>query len=137
IGGVVATVHEISAKVFGERRVAALRDLGSRSAEAKTAEQACATAAATLAAYGKDLPFVLLYLIDAEGGRANLAGAAGVEMGEDISPQCLELVKLRDNSWPLAEAMRNEAMMEGLAERFSGVPRGPWSGAPHTGVVMQ
>jgi hypothetical protein len=36
IGGVVATVHEISATVFAERRVAALRDLGSRAGEART-----------------------------------------------------------------------------------------------------
>jgi hypothetical protein len=40
IGGVVATVHEISGTVVGERRVAALRDLGSRASEAKTAELA-------------------------------------------------------------------------------------------------
>src|SRR5215467_2111373 len=40
IGGVLATVHEITENVVGERRVTALRDLGSRTAEAKTAEMA-------------------------------------------------------------------------------------------------
>ncbi len=33
IGGVLATVHEITEKVIGERRVVALRDLGARSVE--------------------------------------------------------------------------------------------------------
>ena len=45
IGGVLATVHEITEKVIGERRIAALRDLGARTAEGKTAEEACAIAA--------------------------------------------------------------------------------------------
>jgi hypothetical protein len=47
IGGVLATVHEITEKIVGERRVTLLRDLGVRSAQAKTAEQACGIAAAT------------------------------------------------------------------------------------------
>ncbi len=34
IGGVLVTVHEITEKVVGERRVVALRDLGARAAEA-------------------------------------------------------------------------------------------------------
>ena len=40
IGGVLATVHEITEKVVGERRVVALRDLGARIGEAKTADYA-------------------------------------------------------------------------------------------------
>lgn len=64
IGGVLATVHEITGKVVGDRRVEALRDLGARSSEAKTAEDACAVAAEILEAHAKDMPFALLYLID-------------------------------------------------------------------------
>lgn len=78
IGGVLATVHEISDKVVGERRVEVLKDLGARSSEAKTAEEACAIAAETLAQHPKDMPFALLYLLDADGQRARFAGAAGV-----------------------------------------------------------
>lgn len=39
IGGVLATVHEITEKVVGERRVRALRDLGARSVEPRSAEE--------------------------------------------------------------------------------------------------
>src|SRR5581483_11153774 len=70
IGGVLATVHEITEKVVGERRGVILRDLGARAAEAKTAEEACAVAAATLANHPKDVPFAFLYLIDDEGKAA-------------------------------------------------------------------
>src|ERR1700730_2730475 len=48
VGGVLATIHEITEKVVGQRRVAVLRDLGARTSEAKTAEAACALAAQAL-----------------------------------------------------------------------------------------
>jgi hypothetical protein len=66
IGGVLATVHEITGRVVGQRRLSALRDLGSRSGEAKTAEEACVIAARTLAGYPEDVPFALFYLLDGD-----------------------------------------------------------------------
>src|SRR5215831_15122777 len=59
IGGVLATVHEISEKIVAERRVEILRDLGKRSTEAETAEDACAVSAQTLERHTKDVPFSL------------------------------------------------------------------------------
>jgi hypothetical protein len=81
IGGVLATVHEITEKVIGERRIVILRDLSSRASHAKTAEDACAVAAAALSNHAKDVPFALLYLIDPKRNSARLAGAAGVAPG--------------------------------------------------------
>ena len=56
IGGVLATVHEITEKIVGERRTAALRDLGSFG-RGKNSEAACAIAATALAGHKKDIPF--------------------------------------------------------------------------------
>ena len=78
IGGVAATVHEITEKVVGERRIVALRDLGARAAEAKTAEEACVIAAETLVRHAHDVPFASIYLLDRSGERAHLAAATGV-----------------------------------------------------------
>jgi PAS domain S-box-containing protein len=64
IGGVLATVHEITEKVISQRRVALLSELGARVPDAKTAEQACAVAGEILASYPKDVPFVIIYLLD-------------------------------------------------------------------------
>jgi hypothetical protein len=86
IGGVLATVHEITEKVIGERRILALRDLGATVGEAKTAEEACTTAGNILARHAKDVPFCLIYLLEGEGNRwARLAGYSGVAAGQDIS----------------------------------------------------
>ncbi len=143
IGGVLATVNEITEKVIGERRIVALRDLGVRSAGAQTAEAACAAAAQILSKHAQDVPFSLLYLLELEGKRAVLAAATGIVAGESISPLVIELendVPAEDEAvgWPLAKVVATEApvTIEGLASRFDNVPQGPWSDAPHTAVAL-
>jgi signal transduction histidine kinase/DNA-binding response OmpR family regulator len=156
IGGVLATVHETTGKVVGDRRVTVLRDLATRPAEAKTAEAACAIAAETLAAHTKDVPFALIYLIEPDRRTAKLAGAAGVMAGEPVSPATISLEgselegsEAGDALWPLAAAMRGETMqmVTDLGGRLGGqrpaghvpsghVPPGPWADAPHTAMVV-
>ena len=91
IGGVLATVQEITEKVVGNRRLAVLRDLGARALEAGTAEEACAIAAETLATHRKDIPFALLYVADADGKQASLAGLSGMESGHENLPSAVPL----------------------------------------------
>src|SRR5262249_2600240 len=64
IGGVLATVHEITEKIVGERRLTALRDLGAHTGQARTAEDACSSAMAALAGHAMDVPFAVAYLFD-------------------------------------------------------------------------
>src|SRR5215471_14508978 len=104
IGGVLATVNEITEKVFGERRLAALHDLGARAGDAKTAEEACSIAAETLERHDKDVPFALLYLLDSEMNCAHLAGHAGILVAQDISPLTVDLGQAKECGWPLTEA---------------------------------
>ena len=141
IGGVLATVHEITGKVLGDRRVEALRDLGARSSEAKTAEEACAVAAEILEAHAKDIPFALLYLIDPDRKTGRLAGTAGVGSGVRASPAIISLETDGANKslWPLAEATRDETLVfvTDLSSRFGGLaPPGPWTDRPHTAAVV-
>jgi signal transduction histidine kinase/DNA-binding response OmpR family regulator len=140
IGGVLATVHEITEKVVGERRLAALRDLGSRAGEAKTAEEACMIAAETLGNHAKDVPFALVYLIDPDGRRARLACAAGIAAGVDFSPVVAELADDAENrsGWPLSEVVRSAAMLvvDDLPACFHAIPPGPWSDPPSTAVLV-
>ena len=69
---------EHTKRIVGERRLVALRDLGSRLMEAKTAEDACVIAAKTLCEHEKDIPFALLYLINGNEQLARLAGAVAL-----------------------------------------------------------
>ena len=91
IGGVLATVHEITDKVIAERRVQALRDLGLRSGEARTAEAACGIAAQSLALFPKDIPFALIYLLDEGAATARLAATAGCDAQQLYHPVEIDL----------------------------------------------
>jgi signal transduction histidine kinase len=137
IGGVVAIVHEISAKIVGDRHILALRDLASWSAETKSAEGACMEAAKTLASYRNDVPFALVYLLDENGEVAHLAGKA--ETG-DCMALCPPSVELNDPSavWPFEGCLRGEeiVIVDDLAGRFGNVPAGPWSDPPNMAAVV-
>jgi signal transduction histidine kinase len=133
IGGVLATVNEITEKVVAERRVIVLRDLGAHAGQAQTAEEACAFAARTLEAHAKDVPFALFYPRNEDGERVRLAAVAGV-------PNVARLgdVDRSASAWPLEEALRTPELLlvQGLAERFAVPPPGPWSDPPTSAVVM-
>jgi signal transduction histidine kinase/CheY-like chemotaxis protein len=140
IGGVLGTVHEITEKVVAERRVKVLRDLGYRSAEAKTAEDACSISAGILAQHPNDVPFGLLYLVDPDKKQASLAGTAGIDAGTLDSPHIVELSSDFDGKhvWPLAQVWNDRKMriVENLSDRLSKVPAGPWSTPPSSAVVL-
>ncbi len=138
IGGVLATVHEITEKIVAERRVVVLRDLGARVGDAKTAEEACAVAAHTLGAHAKDVPFALLYLIDADRRCARLAGATGVQQDTGIAPAVIDLQDATDCAWPIRAAIETDAgqRVDALGEKFTPLPAGPWSDPPDAAVVL-
>jgi signal transduction histidine kinase/DNA-binding response OmpR family regulator len=140
IGGVLATVHETTEKVVGERRIAVLRDLGARTGAGRTAEEACSLGASALQAHAKDIPFALFYLLDANGGAARLAAAAGATGGElaDIGTIELRAASPDRSVWPLAEAFdtRSPVVVEKLDALLPKLPAGPWSDPPTAAVVL-
>ncbi len=139
IGGVLATVHEVTGKVIGERRLAMLRELAARITEGKTGEEACSLAAQIVARYPKDIPFALFYLFDPERGRAHLAASAGFE-NEAVIPSPVDISdgSERVGAWPFSAALRQAEMsvVENVGSRLRNAPPSPWSDAPHTAVVV-
>ena len=140
IGGVLATVHEITEKVVGQRRITVLRDLGARTAEARTAEEACVISAAMLRPHTKDIPFALFYVADASGTQARIAASCGVDEGAGIMPP---VIHLDDSSgerspWSLAAAHRTGQMqvVNDLSSRFVSVPPGPWPDPPQCAAIV-
>ena len=139
IGGVLATVHEITEKVVGERRVRALRDLGARSVEPKSAQEACIIVGETLSLHSKDIPFLLLYLLDEKRQNARLAGCIGADQEDRGCPGLLDLSsQAGEEVWPLSCVLATEdiQLVEDLTSRFDRVPQGPWSDAPTRAAVL-
>ena len=104
VGGVLVTVTETTERVLGARRLRTLQDLASRTQKAATAEAACESAAFVLSENPADLPFALLYLLDAEGKHATLAGATGLAPGALARPAGIDL-QAADPLWPVAEVV--------------------------------
>ena len=135
IGGIFTPVQETTERVIGERRTRTLKDLASRGLKAKSAEDACRSAAETLAGNPFDLPFACLYLFDHDQQEARLAGVAGITAGSSISP---ETIDLSSGEWPwLRAAIEGKSMqvIEDLPGQFGRLPEGAW-GIPARSAVV-
>ena len=137
IGGVLATVHEITDKIVGERRITVLRDLGVRAGEARTAESACTIASRAREPHTKDIPFAVLYLLDAGGVEARLAASSGVDANSAGAMQLVGVGGTRD-VWRFSHVAETKvaAVIEGLTAAMPCVPPGPWSDPPEKAVVL-
>lgn len=126
VDGIFCACYETTGRVIGERRLQTLRDLGRKVIEVKCVEDACDAAAKTLDANPYDLPFALIYLMDADGTRARLVCASGLEMGEAAAPK--EIALTDSHAWPLGRVFETgafEAILD-VVSRFGFITGGPW-----------
>lgn len=136
--GVFAVCTEDTARVLGERRLRTLREVAAAGAEARTADAACGLVAEALAGSAHDLPFALIYLLDPQSQRAQLAGASGIQPGGAASPEVVELEGDSGAAWPLRAVARTHQAehLTHLTERFGDLPGGPWPEPAQDAVVL-
>ncbi|RKH52209.1 response regulator [Corallococcus interemptor] len=138
VGGVLVTVRETTQEVQHDRQLRMLRDLAARSADAKSPEQACQASLDVLSGNDLDLPFCLLYLLDAKGTAAQLAG--GTQLPDAVLaalPVQQSLLAGSSADWPFAEAARTgeAVVVKDLGQRLSALPAGRWNTPPPLAVV--
>ena len=138
VGGVLCIVTETTLRVQSERRLETLRDLSARSMEARTVETACRSSAQILAENPYDLPFSLIYLIDADGHSARLAGISGLEWGSAPAPVRIDLAGRSEGAWQLDLALstRRPQLITDLGQRFGALPGGVWPESTHSALVL-
>jgi PAS domain S-box-containing protein len=140
IGGVLATVAETTAQVYGERQLRTLRELGARAAEAKTAEEACKQACATFRENAYDVPFALFYLLDKAGTRANLAATCGFDSFGLANPSDLEVNTSPHEfrPWPLTNVVkqRRVEIFVDLVRTLGPLPTGCWRESPRSAIAL-
>ncbi len=138
VRGVFSTASETTQRVLNERRLRTLRDLALRGVEARTTEQACESAVRTLAANPGDIPFALLYLLEADGQSARLAGATGVSADAPAVPPSVDLAEPEARAaWPFAQVARtgDAVQLDDLGARFA-APMTLWGDVPRSAVVL-
>ncbi|WP_218921051.1 ATP-binding protein [Massilia putida] len=117
VGGLFCPSTEVSASVLNARRLGTLSRLSADALREPTVAGACATAIGTLADNPADLPFVLLYVADAD-GKLRLRGTAGLpDADADAGP------------FPVAQACRDGMPMLVDLDGIGGLPAG-LSGQP-------
>jgi PAS domain S-box-containing protein len=140
VGGVFCACTEDTKRIIGERRLRLLRALAEHGTQAKTAEEACAIAAATMRNHLYDLSFAFVYLLDPDGAVARLAGATTTET--PVSPPVIRLSGETDGVWPfreLIESGRNqiEISLDAKFGRGMRLPGGAWPEPARQAVVLR
>jgi signal transduction histidine kinase len=123
--GIFCTAIENTGRVIAERRMNCLRALAARSSFAETPEAACQSAVATLEGNPRDLPFVLLYLLDKTGKRAYLAGTTGLVSLPANVPMTLDLTENDSCSITKVAATRAVQLIENVQPIFENLMRTP------------
>ena len=139
VEGIFCACSETTGRVIGERRLRTLRDLGQKVTVANTAEEACAIAAGILADNPHDIPFALLFLLDAEARHARLEGTSGLGAGTASAWQRIDMSEpdVQSETWPLRRVFDTGAaeLVSDLA-RFGPLPGGPWPESPEAALVL-
>ena len=134
VAGMLCVVSEVTEQVVADRRMAALRDLGSDPTAVRTEQEILAFTARQLDRNRHSFPFTLTYLFD-DGG-ARLAGSSGIPAGHPAAPLRLS-VDDPAALWPVVEAAKGRAAvvsLEGLTP--APLPTGDWAEPPTHAVVQ-
>ena len=138
IGGMLCVVTEDTERTIGERRLRTLRELSARTnEETKSVEETCRITARILGANPHDVPFALLYLLDASDRQAHLAAIAGIEPETPASPSSVELGTAQD-SWSFEVVRHTGAALErsDLPHTVGALQAGAWPEPIKQAVVL-
>src|SRR3954469_6186495 len=104
--GMLCVVTETTARVVGERRMATLRDLAAAVSATRTERDLLAAVQTELGRNLADLPFGLVYLLDAD-GTARLAASSGIAPGAPAAPVTLTAAEAA-GAWQLPRSSDGE-----------------------------
>lgn len=129
VAGMLCVVSEDTEEVISRRRMATLRDLGTRTLKDLTEAESIASACRELATSAQSLPFTLTFLYDDE-GVARLAGETGVSGDPDqVGRDPLGRALTDPDCWPHPGGSEPELLLVDVSE-FSDLPTGAWSERP-------
>jgi PAS domain S-box-containing protein len=138
VGGLFCAVTEETQRVIGERRLRLLREIAAAMAESRTPSQVCESAAQCLSTAGRDLPFTLIYLLDANGKTLIKTAVTGFDAAHPAAPVSVSFDEAAEAVWPFREVIEsgNAVFMQDLSRRFTGIPKGKWNDEPGSAILL-
>ena len=137
VGGIFCANTEDTQRVIGERQLALLRELATRTVNAKTWQEACQLSAEALSTNPRDLPFGVLYSLSTDGRPAERVSSFGLVEDHPAFPAHLPSGK--DARWPLDQALREHKFQHvaDISKVFEAkFPGGPWDRPSISAVIL-
>ncbi len=137
VRGAFTAVTETTRRVIGERRLRTLRELAASTGEAKSVEETCRMACATLANNPYDISFGLLYLVEQEGQQARLVGTVRIDAGTPAGRKLVDLATEGD-CWKFAQVKKtgDAEIIDELITRFGMLSGGAWDEPSKQAIVL-
>lgn len=136
IGGILCANTDDTQRILGERQTRFLRELASRTANARTTAEAARLLEEALGTDPKDLPFALLYTTDPGARKLTLVARSGLDAGHPAAPE--DAAVDADMPWPFAEvSSSHEArVVTDLRARFGELPASDWPTPPSQAIAL-
>ncbi len=132
VRGHLCVVTEETARVFGERQLATLRDLGTRLAGANEEPAVLAALREVALLHADDLPFAALYTGD---GPAQRLVLTGLSPGHPLVPERIE--REPPQPWPLASVLAGGLPRScPVVLRAEDLSRRSWPGVPDAALLL-
>jgi PAS domain S-box-containing protein len=131
IGGVLATVNEITESVIEKRQMETLKELGKNLSSVLVENEVYIKAVEALSINLADLPFSLVYKIEHDKSTASLIAASGIEKDH---PELIPVVDLKNpirKTKNIALAANENKIVESENDgRWKNLPKGIWDVMP-------
>ena len=137
ICGLFCAVTEETEQVIGQRRLALLREIAAATAEGRNSDQVYQAAARCLSQPHalRDLPFSLIFALQADGKSLIKVAAAGISDTHPAAPSKLDVTD--DSIWPLPQVMESgQVQVVELANHVAPIPTGAWDVPPANAVLV-
>ncbi|MHC5779006.1 response regulator, partial [Nostoc sp.] len=135
-GGIFCACTDDTQRIVGERQLALLQELATRTTDARTFDEVCTLSASCLETNPYDLPFAMIYLIEPEQQQIVLAGTSSIDRDHPAVPQAVAFDD--DSVWQLADVVRTPkaCLITDLEASFDNFPTGAWQQMPHQAVSI-
>ncbi|MGA2827219.1 MAG: SpoIIE family protein phosphatase [Streptosporangiaceae bacterium] len=131
VRGVFTAVSDTTERVIGERRLAALQDLGALAGRARSATEACHLVTRALGRAAADIPFAAIYL--------RRPGTDETILAASSPPEEMPVPAVSGpGGWPVTGVLRSgqPATLSDVAARFAALPAGGWQTSPAQAMVL-
>lgn len=133
VGGIFHPITESTDKMLSARRTQVLRDVATRTAQAKSQQAIYDSMLDAQSLFSLDLPFLLFYALSPDGQQATLVGSCGL-LPDEVLPA--DLNKLTVDATPWLANLDEVRVITELNDQLSYVPAGPYPETPHTAVRL-